>query len=116
MMLLLSIKPRPLSFQRMVRQTGQQQPTAPNENKIIPSYGPAFWRLPVVSSPMSDPMVHAGKLNRVCVNPVLGSGVQARQTWTCVYIADRELGTANDAKRGYESYDEAADHFSKANA
>jgi hypothetical protein len=61
-------------------------------------------------------MVRAGNSNRVRIYPVLGSGVQARQSWARVYIGDRELGTANDAKRGDENYDEAADHFSKAKA
>jgi hypothetical protein len=59
---------------------------------------------------MSDPMISAGKPNRVCIDPVLGSGVQAGQTWTRVYIADREPGTANDTQRSDENYDEAADH------
>ena len=69
----------------------------------------------VVSLSVSDPMISAGKPSRVCIDPVLGAGVQAGQNWTRVYIADRELGTANDAKRGCENYDEATDHFSKAN-
>ena len=64
----------------------------------------------VLSSPMSDPMISAEKPNRVCIDPMLGSGVQAGQTWTRVYIADRELGTGNDTKRSDENYDEAADH------
>jgi hypothetical protein len=52
-------------------------------------------------------MVRAGNSNRVRIYPVLASGVQARQTWAHVYIGDRELGTANDAKHGYENYDGA---------
>ncbi len=58
----------------------------------------------------------AGQVNGVCIDPVLGSRVEARQTWARVYIADCQLGTANDAKRGYEDYEELAHHVSRANA
>jgi hypothetical protein len=64
------------------------------------------------NSSVAKPMVRAGNPNRVRIYPVLGSCVQARQSWARVYIGDRELGTANDTYRDYGSYDEAADHFS----
>jgi hypothetical protein len=62
----------------------------------------------VLTSPVSDPIVPAGKPDRVCIDPMLSSGVPAGQTWTCVYIADRELGTGNDTKHSDENYDEAS--------
>jgi hypothetical protein len=49
--------------------------------------------------------------NRVCIDPVLGSRVQTRQTGARVYIADRQLGTDNEPKHGYADYEEPAHHF-----
>lgn len=57
-------------------------------------------------------MVRAGEPNRVCIDPVLGSRVQARQTGARVYIAYRQFGTDNEPKHGYADYEEPAHHFS----
>ena len=97
-----------LSAVSVLVRAGRSSPAVPNENEVIRLFG---LNVLVVSSSVSDPMVPAGESNRVCIDPVLGPGVQAGQTWSRVYKADRELGTAHDAKRGCENYDEAADHF-----
>jgi hypothetical protein len=57
-------------------------------------------------------MVRAGEPNRVYIDPVLGSRVQARPTGARVYIADRQLGTDNDPDHGYADYEEPAHRFS----
>jgi hypothetical protein len=48
------------------------------------------------SSLVARPMVMR-QPDSVGIDPVLGSHVQARQSWACVYTADRQLGNANYA-------------------
>lgn len=78
----------------------------------VPAVPQNFRRRRLVNlSLVPRPGVRARKSNRVYIDPVLGSRIQARQTRACVHVTDGQLSTPEDTERGCENYDEVASHF-----